>query len=77
MTATVLVLAAVTLLVFLSVRGHRTRRRPFRLDQFRPAAPLGGMFPGPGPVDMDRERLVADLRALPDSPADVEYRLRV
>ncbi|MEN3300169.1 hypothetical protein [Pseudonocardia sp.] len=77
MTTTVLALAAVALLVFLAVRGHRTGRRPFHLDQFRPAASLGGVFAGPAPVDMDRERLVADLRALPDSPADVEYRLRV
>ncbi|MCW0213289.1 MAG: hypothetical protein OJJ54_08010 [Pseudonocardia sp.] len=77
MTATVLVLAALGLLVLLAVRGHRSGRRPFRLDQFRPAAPFAGTFAGPGPVDMDRERLLADLRALPDAPADVEYRLRV
>jgi hypothetical protein len=46
-------------------------RRPFRLAQFRPAVPLGGMLP----ADRDRERLVADLRALPDAPADVEHHL--
>ncbi|MEN3300881.1 hypothetical protein [Pseudonocardia sp.] len=46
-------------------------RGPFRLAQFRPAVPLGGMLP----ADRDRERLVADLRAVPDAPADVKYRL--
>ncbi|MCU1625487.1 MAG: hypothetical protein JWP64_436 [Pseudonocardia sp.] len=51
--------------------GGRRPFRPFRLAQFRPAVPLGGMLP----ADRDRERLVADLRALPDAPADVEHHL--
>jgi hypothetical protein len=46
-------------------------RGPFRLAQFRPAVPLGGMLPTDR--DRDRERLVADLRAVLDAPADVEY----
>jgi hypothetical protein len=29
------------------------------------------------PADRDRERLLADLRALPDAPADLNYRVRV
>ena len=33
-------------------------------------------FAGRIPADRDRERLLADLRALPDSRADVESRLR-
>jgi hypothetical protein len=43
-------------------------RGPFRLAQFRPAVPLGGMLPADRDRDRDRERLVADLRALPDAP---------
>jgi hypothetical protein len=67
MTATVLVLAALTLLTWALVRSHRAGKRRFRLAQFRPAAPFSGTLP----VDMDRERLIADLRALPDSTADL------
>jgi hypothetical protein len=33
-------------------------------------------FAGSGPADRDRERLLADLRALPGAPADVESCLR-
>jgi hypothetical protein len=33
-------------------------------------------FAGSLPADRDRERLLADLRALPDAPADVESCLR-
>jgi hypothetical protein len=47
------------------------RRNPFRLEQFRPAAPLGGMFP----ADRDRERVRADLRAL-GAPGDLVARVR-
>ncbi|GAA1837059.1 hypothetical protein GCM10009836_14570 [Pseudonocardia ailaonensis] len=65
MTATILVLAALTLLTWSLVRSRRAGR-PFRL-----AAPSAGR-----PVDMDRERLLSDLRALPDSRADVETHLR-
>ena len=35
-----------------------------------------GAFAATSPVDRDRERLVAELRALPDAPADVEERLQ-
>ncbi|MFC5947308.1 hypothetical protein ACFQH9_03325 [Pseudonocardia lutea] len=48
------------------------RRNPFRLDQFRPAAPFAGIFP----VDRDRERVLADLRAL-GAPGDLVARARV
>jgi hypothetical protein len=47
-------------------------RRPVRAAQLRPAG-LWGM----PPADRDRERLLADLRALPDAPADLNYRVRV
>ncbi|GAA4678070.1 hypothetical protein GCM10023215_08690 [Pseudonocardia yuanmonensis] len=48
------------------------RRNPFRLAQFRPAAPFAGIFPD----DRDRERVLADLRAL-GAPADLVARARV
>lgn len=73
MTASILVLAALVVLGWSLVRAHRDGRRRFRLAQFRPAAPFAGLLP----ADRDRERLVADLRALPDSPADIETRLRI
>ncbi|MCE0763639.1 hypothetical protein LWC35_12090 [Pseudonocardia kujensis] len=49
-------------------RTDRPRRRwnPFRLEQFRPAAPFGGILP----ADRDRERVLADLRAL-GAPGDL------
>jgi hypothetical protein len=75
MTAPILALAALAVVVALGwtlVRGHRDGRRRFRLAQFRPAAPFAGVLP----ADRDRERLIADLRALPDSPADIETRVR-
>ena len=72
MTATILVLVALTALGWSLARAHRSGRRRFRLAQFRPAAPFAGMLP----QDRDQERLLADLRALPDSPADIETRLR-
>jgi hypothetical protein len=40
------------------------------------AAGLFTPFAGSLPADRDRERLLADLRALPDAPADVESCLR-
>jgi hypothetical protein len=40
------------------------------------AAALLAPFADRLPADRDRERLLADLRALPDAPADVESRLR-
>jgi hypothetical protein len=39
----------------------------------RRRATLAGSRPG----DRDRQRLLDDLRALPDAPADVAYRVRV
>ena len=40
------------------------------------AAALLAPFADRLPADRDRERLLADLRALPDAPADVQSRLR-
>ena len=40
------------------------------------AAPWRATFASGLPADRDRERLLADLRALRDSPADVESCLR-
>ena len=42
------------------------------------AAPVArrGSCPQMSHLDRDHERLVAELRALPDAPADVEERLR-
>jgi len=40
------------------------------------AAGLFTPFAGSLPTDRDHERLLADLRALPDAPADVESCLR-
>ena len=46
-------------------------------SRIRSAAAAGrAAFAGRLPADRDRERLLADLRALPDAPADVESRLR-
>ena len=36
------------------------RGKPFRLEQFRPAAPLAGLLP----ADHDKERLYTDLLAV-------------
>jgi hypothetical protein len=71
MTATILVLAALVVLGWSLLRAHRSGRRPFRLAQFRVGIPFHGV------QDFDRERVLADLRALPDSTADVETRMRV
>lgn len=72
MTAWILLLSLLALVVALSVRAHRSGRRRFGLHQFRPAAPFAGVLP----ADRDAERLVADLRALPDATADLPLRLR-
>ncbi|WP_433507103.1 hypothetical protein ACQP04_11860 [Pseudonocardia halophobica] len=48
------------------------RRNPFRLAQFRPAAPFAGIFP----ADRDRERVVDELRAL-GAPGDLVARAHV
>ena len=40
------------------------------------AAVVRAAFAGGLPADRDRERLLDDLRALPDAPADVESCLR-
>ena len=50
------------------------RRNPFRLEQFRPAAPFAGIFPVDR--DRDRERVLGDLRAL-GAPADLVARARI
>jgi hypothetical protein len=50
-------------------RRAARRRNPFRLVQFRPAAPFAGIFP----ADRDRERVLADLRAL-GAPGDLVAR---
>ena len=67
MTASLVVLA---LIVTVAVILHR--RRAFRLEQFRPAAPLGGIFP----TDRDHERMVAELRAMRGSVVDVNRFVR-
>ncbi|MEU7818411.1 hypothetical protein [Pseudonocardia sp. NPDC049154] len=48
------------------------RRNPFRLAQFRPAAPFAGVFP----ADRDRERVLGELRAL-GAPGDLVARAHV
>jgi hypothetical protein len=53
-------------------RRTARRRNPFRLAQFRPAAPFGGTVP----ADRDRERVVAQLRAL-GAPGDLVDRAKV
>lgn len=70
-----IVLVLVALLVVASVRAHRDGRRRFRLDQFRPASPFAGVLPS-GERDRDVERLVAELRAHGDAPADIRRLLR-
>jgi hypothetical protein len=52
-----------------SVRSTRSRLR-------NAAAAGRAAFAGRLPADRDRERLLEDLRALPDAPADIESRLR-
>ena len=53
-----------------SFRSTQSRIRRAAAANWRAA------FAGRLPADRDRERLLADLRALPDAPADVEFRLR-
>ncbi|MHA6795382.1 hypothetical protein ACVGVM_17985 [Pseudonocardia bannensis] len=72
MTASILVLTLIAVLAFIAVRAHRSGRRRFRPEQFRPAAPFAGLLP----TDRDRERQVAELRALHDARADVHLSLR-
>jgi hypothetical protein len=52
-----------------AVRSTLGRLRGAAVGLFTP-------FAGSLPADRDRERLLADLRALPDAPADVESCLR-
>ncbi|GEL24905.1 hypothetical protein PSU4_38590 [Pseudonocardia sulfidoxydans NBRC 16205] len=40
-----LMLAALLLVVGAVVQGHRSGRRPLRLEQFRPSAPMAGNLP--------------------------------
>jgi hypothetical protein len=58
----------------MSTTFTRTVRRwnPFRLEQFRPAAPFAGIFP----ADRDRERVLDELRAL-GAPGDLVARAHV
>ncbi|WP_157108722.1 hypothetical protein [Aldersonia kunmingensis] len=57
--ATLIVLALFATAIF-SFAPRSTSRKVFRLDQFRPAAPLAGLLP----ADHDKERLYADLLAV-------------
>ncbi|WP_103381549.1 hypothetical protein [Pseudonocardia dioxanivorans] len=75
MMLSLIVLALIALVVIVSVRAHRDGRRRFRLYQFRPAAPFSGILPSGG-HDRDVERLVAELRAHGDAPADIHLRVR-
>jgi hypothetical protein len=43
----------------------------------RPRRRRGATLAGSRSGDRDRQRLLDDLRALPDAPADVAYRVRV
>lgn len=75
MTSSVLTLIAVVALVawilaWVPARNRRGGLHPVRIGNAVP-------FHRIPPEDADHARLVADLRALPDSPADVETRLRI
>jgi hypothetical protein len=72
MTASIVVLVLLALVVALLVQSHRSGRRRFGLHQFRAAAPFAGVLP----ADRDSERLVAELRAMPGSRADLPVRIR-
>jgi hypothetical protein len=57
------------------------QNRRFSLDAFADLIrtrrdPRPRPFTATSPVDRDRERLVAELQALPDAPADVQERLQ-
>ena len=41
----ILMLAALLFLVGAVVQGHRSGRRPLRMEQFRPSAPMAGNLP--------------------------------
>ena len=62
MTASILILALLALFVALSVRAQRSHA----------AAPFAGALP----ADRDSERLVAELRAMSGSTADLPVHLR-
>ncbi|WP_181783202.1 hypothetical protein [Pseudonocardia pini] len=64
----------VTLIAVVALLGWVLAWTPLRRRDGR--HPVRTPF-GAAPVDMDHARLLADLRALPDAPADVETRLRV
>jgi hypothetical protein len=75
MTASIVVLA---LLITVALVLHR--RHAFRLRQFRPAAPLGGILSSDRDYDRDydrdHERMVAELRAMRGSLSDVNRFIR-
>ena len=72
MASSIVVLAVVVLVVVLLARVRRTERG-WRLT---PVGRRGVGLPADLSRDRDHARLIADLRALPDSPADIESRLR-
>lgn len=78
MVLSLLVLALVLVVVAVSVRSHRNGSRPFRLSQFRPSAPFTGLLTRDDShhVDRDMQRLMSDLRAQQDAPADLAHLLR-
>ncbi|RTL62615.1 MAG: hypothetical protein EKK42_31155 [Pseudonocardiaceae bacterium] len=78
MVLSLLVLALVLVVVAVSVRAHRNGSRPFRLSQFRPSAPFTGLLTRDdfSHADRDMQRLMSDLRAQADAPADLAHLLR-
>jgi len=62
MTPLIVALIVILALAALLRLVHRRGVARFRLEQFRPAAPLAGMLPG----DRDAQRQYSDLRAMYD-----------
>jgi hypothetical protein len=71
MTSTVLTVIAVVALLAWVLAWTPVRRR----RALHPV--IGSAVPFHGYRDADHERLVAELRALPDAPADIGTRLRI
>ncbi len=62
MTPLIVALVVILTLAALLRLVHRRGVARFRLEQFRPAAPLAGVLPG----DRDAQRQYSDLRAMYD-----------
>ncbi|ODT96801.1 MAG: hypothetical protein ABS81_30550 [Pseudonocardia sp. SCN 72-86] len=78
MVLSLLVLALVLVVVAVSVRSHRNGSHPFHLRQFRPSAPFTGLLTRDdfSHADRDMQRVMSDLRAQADAPADLAKLLR-